>query len=277
MTGTLFTPYLSATTVSATTYLNLPIDIRVTGGTYAGGTAIFTNNTGGTFSVTGFSTTVDTYVTGGSVSRSSNISTLIFTNSIGGTFNVTPIVDTFVTGGTYITSAGTLTFTNNSGNTFNVSGLSSTDTFVTAYTYSNNLFTIKQNQGQSDLTALINTMTGLTINGNLTVTGATTSGSLSATTISSTTLTVSGVTFNKLLKEKVGSVDGASFTGNPKVYSVIFATNFADTNYAIFLTGTENRTYTYESQTVSGFTINVHANAAIAGNVYWMAKQIGEV
>jgi len=55
MTGTLFTPYLSATTVSATTYYNLPTDIRVTGGTYNAGTAIFTNNTGGTFNVTGFS------------------------------------------------------------------------------------------------------------------------------------------------------------------------------------------------------------------------------
>ena len=47
---------LSATTISATTYQNLPIDIRVTGGTYSSGTAIFTNNTGGTFSVSGFST-----------------------------------------------------------------------------------------------------------------------------------------------------------------------------------------------------------------------------
>jgi len=47
---------ISATTISATTYQNLPIDIRVTGGTYSSGTAIFTNNTGGTFSVSGFST-----------------------------------------------------------------------------------------------------------------------------------------------------------------------------------------------------------------------------
>jgi hypothetical protein len=29
-------------------------DIRVTGGTYSNGTAIFSNNTGGTFNVTGF-------------------------------------------------------------------------------------------------------------------------------------------------------------------------------------------------------------------------------
>jgi hypothetical protein len=33
-------------------------DVRVTGGTHSNGTAIFTNNTGGTFNVTGFSNTM---------------------------------------------------------------------------------------------------------------------------------------------------------------------------------------------------------------------------
>ena len=44
--------------LSATTYYNLPIDIRITGGTYSNSTGVstFTNNTGGTFSVSGFST-----------------------------------------------------------------------------------------------------------------------------------------------------------------------------------------------------------------------------
>lgn len=49
-----FTAGLTANTISATTYLGLPTDIRVTGGTYTNGNAIFTNNTGGTFSVSGF-------------------------------------------------------------------------------------------------------------------------------------------------------------------------------------------------------------------------------
>ena len=47
---------LTATTISATTYYNLPQDVYVTGGTYTAGTATFTNNTGGTFSISGFST-----------------------------------------------------------------------------------------------------------------------------------------------------------------------------------------------------------------------------
>jgi hypothetical protein len=54
-------------TISATTYQNLPTDIRVTGGTYSNGTAIFTNNTGGTFNVTGF-TTGNTFTTGTTIS-----------------------------------------------------------------------------------------------------------------------------------------------------------------------------------------------------------------
>ncbi len=88
---------LSATTISGGTFYgdgsNLSgistQDVFVTGGTYSNGDIIFTNNTGGTFDVTGFYT--------------------------GGT-------DVFVTGGTY--SAGTATFTNTTGGTFNVSGFS---------------------------------------------------------------------------------------------------------------------------------------------------------
>lgn len=47
---------IKAISVSATTYQNLPKDIYVTGGTFSSGTAIFTNSTGGTFSVSGFGT-----------------------------------------------------------------------------------------------------------------------------------------------------------------------------------------------------------------------------
>lgn len=50
------------------------------------------------------------------------------------------------------------------------SSIAGIDTYVTGFTYSNNLFTIKQNNGQSDLTALINTMTGLTISGTFSAT-----------------------------------------------------------------------------------------------------------
>ena len=57
MSGALYVP-----TISATTYQNLPLDIRVTGGTYSSGTATFRNNTGGTFTVTGFSTSTGDFI-----------------------------------------------------------------------------------------------------------------------------------------------------------------------------------------------------------------------
>ncbi len=66
--ATIFTGGLSANTFSATTYLNLPSDIRVTGGTYSNGSTTFTNNTGGTFTITGFTTPF----TGGTVTGATN-------------------------------------------------------------------------------------------------------------------------------------------------------------------------------------------------------------
>lgn len=118
---------LTTNTISATTYQNLPNDIRVTGGTYSNGVAVFANNTGGTFSVNGFST--------GYTLTSSGITTAL------GYVPLSAYTDTKVTGSTY--SNNTFTFTNNTGGTFNT---------------------------------LFNTVTGLTVNGNLTVTGVTFNG-----------------------------------------------------------------------------------------------------
>jgi len=147
---------LTATTISATTYFNLPTDIRVTGGTYSNGTATFTNNTGGTFNLTGLYTGgTDVFVTG--ATKSGVVAT--FTNNTGGTFTLTGLTDTFVTGGTY--SNGTATFTNNTGGTFNVTGFKTNDVFVTGATYSNNTFTYTNNTGET-FSVLFNTMTGLT-------------------------------------------------------------------------------------------------------------------
>jgi hypothetical protein len=54
--GTIFQSGLTANTISATTYYNLPPLYQLTGGTYSAGTIDFTNTTGGTsFSVTGLS------------------------------------------------------------------------------------------------------------------------------------------------------------------------------------------------------------------------------
>jgi len=131
---------ITATTISATTYSNLPIDVRVTGGTYSSGTATFTNNTGGTFTVTGFSDGGGSTFSGGTVTGPTTFTNGLTATTISATtyFNLPVNTDVFVTGATY--SNNTFTYTNNTGGTFNV---------------------------------LFNTVTGLTVNGNLTVTGGT--------------------------------------------------------------------------------------------------------
>ena len=82
-----FTNGLTASTISATTYLNLPIDVRVTGGTYSSGTTIFTNNTGGTFSVSGYYTGNTEIHTTGITNNNSNVITL--SDNTGGTYSTT--------------------------------------------------------------------------------------------------------------------------------------------------------------------------------------------
>ena len=173
--ATNFTNGLTANTISATTYQNLPTDIRVTGGTYSDGTTTFTNNTGGTFTVSGYFTgQTDNSITGGTFNN--NTDTLTLNNSTGGTVTITGFTDYYttgftfnpanydltiqrndglpdlsvnlsilssdvtITGGTYNSSTGTATFTNNTGGTFNVTGFLTgfTDIYVTGGTFNNN-------------------------------------------------------------------------------------------------------------------------------------------
>ena len=47
------------------------------------------------------------------------------------------------------------------------------DTYTTGFTYLNNTFTIKQNNGKPNINSTFNTLTGLTVNGNLSATTAT--------------------------------------------------------------------------------------------------------
>ena len=109
----------------------------------------------------------DTYVTGGTYSDSTDIIT--FTNNSGGTFNVTGITDKFVTGGTYNPGTVNLDFSGNSGFSpfsIDVSALKDdTNTFVTGFTYDDiNTFTISDNSG-STFNASINVLSATTISG----------------------------------------------------------------------------------------------------------------
>ena len=92
------------------TYVNSGnTDVFVTGGTYSSGNATFTNNTGGTFSVTGFST-ASTF-TGGTITGATNFTDGLTANTISATTYYNLPTDVFVTGGTY--TSGNVIFTNN--------------------------------------------------------------------------------------------------------------------------------------------------------------------
>lgn len=79
-----------------------------------------------------------------------------------------------------------------------------------------------------------------------------------------------------VLLQKNGSVTGTTFSGNPKKAVVTFSAAFPDNNYAITITGEASRSWSVESKSATGFTINANANLAFTQNVYWMAGQIGE-
>ena len=139
-----FTNGLTANTISATTYQNLPTDVFVTGGTASGSTIVFRNNTGGTFTVTGISST-DTFVTGGTYSSG----TATFTNNSGGTFSVTGFSTS--TGGTFTggTVSGATIFTNGvSANTATISGSGQNILTIIGSGSTSPLFTVQGSSGE---------------------------------------------------------------------------------------------------------------------------------
>jgi hypothetical protein len=75
---------------------------------------------------------------------------------------------------------------------------------------------------------------------------------------------------------KSGIVGSGDFTGNPKKATITFSSNFATTAYTITVTGEDARSWTTESKTVSGFTINANSNPALAGDTSWQTINVGE-
>lgn len=159
MTGLTVNGTLSATTANFNT-TNVTT-LNVTGGTIT--TAASNPNDIVNYStLTGYSSTNDIYVTGGTISYTGPNGTIILGRKNASNVTINGLTDIYTTGGTY--NAGTLTLTNNDNTSFNITGLNSTDTYVTGFTYSptTNTFTIKQNQGQTDLPVQITTVSGLT-------------------------------------------------------------------------------------------------------------------
>jgi hypothetical protein len=131
-------------------------------------------------SLTGYVQSTDIFVTGGtstgSTTGSSNATIeLTYSNGVNSGLYSLDYKDTYTTGGTYNSGTTSIDFNRNDGVTYSVdlSSIDINNTFVTGFTYSpsTNTFTIYQNQGESPLPATISEVSGLTVNGNLSVTG----------------------------------------------------------------------------------------------------------
>lgn len=116
MTGPLYGPSISATTISATTFYGNG-NITVTG------TASISTVSATTY----YNLPIDVTVTGGTPNNSNR--TYVFTNNTGGTFTVNCLTDITITGGTYDSINGIVSFVNNSGGTFSVTGFTTGSTF----------------------------------------------------------------------------------------------------------------------------------------------------
>jgi hypothetical protein len=247
---------LTATTISATTYQNLPADFNtfVTGFTYSPNTFTIADNSGSTFDAT---INVMTGLTvNGNLNVSGNTNLDGITQIYSSSYQTLPILS--VTGTSIDFDFNAMDFTGNlsvygplvvTGNT-TLNGLTATtisattyqnlpvtaDTFTTGFTYSSNTLTILRNQSLPNLTATINSMTGLTINGNLSVTGNTNVNNLSATTISATTYQNLPVSFDRYV---------TGFTYSPNTFTI-----------------TDNSGVTYNAtiNTVTGLTVNGNLN-----------------
>jgi hypothetical protein len=223
---TVFQSGLTANTISATTYENLPTDVFVTGGTYsaAASTLIFTNNTGGTFNVSGITTS--TQFTGGTVSGNTIFTSGLSANTLtvtGNTRLAGLTANTLnVTGSTKLdgVTADTLTVTGNTrlaGLTANTISATTylnlpvtADTFVTGFTLSSNTITLRQNRTDqySAFTISLSAYTGSSTS----VSGAFLP--LSGGTVTGNTVFTSGLTANTISATTYNNLPNTLYTGN---------------------------------------------------------------
>jgi hypothetical protein len=77
-------------------------------------------------------------------------------------------------------------------------------------------------------------------------------------------------------KFKSGKVAGGDFAGNPKTYTVTFATPFDDGDYSVMLNGGNARAWTAETLVSGSFIISANSNVAMDEDVYWLAMEHGE-
>ena len=174
-----------------------------------------------------------------------------------------------ITGGTFNNSINTLVLTTNNGDLINISGFTSTDFYVTGGTFNSgtNTLTLDRQNGSVIITGFTSSSSGDNY-----VTGGTYS--LGTLTLDRQNGSVSVTGFTTGIK--AGTVAGASFSGNPKKFTVTFTSAYPNTNYSITITGAINRSFTWESKLANGFTINSNANTSFTEDVNWITMSYGE-
>jgi hypothetical protein len=270
-------------------------NLTVTGTTALSGSAYYYGTVGGSNPneiinlsyLTGFSKTNDVYVTGSTLTSANNNtntqqSTLSYHGvPIGGTYFI-DTENTFTTGGTYDNITTLITFDRNDGSNYTVdlSSIDVNDTYVTGYTYNpaTNTLTIYQNQGEAPISAVISSMSGLTINGDLTVTGNTYLGPTTATTIDASTIYSGGTNLLSIINNSDTFVTG--FTYNPANNTLTITRNQGEpalnaqissvTGLTISTLAANRVVYTTGSgklTTEAGFEYSQSANTLTVGNI----------
>jgi uncharacterized protein YjbI with pentapeptide repeats len=163
-----------------------------------------------------------------------------------------------------------------------IADLDTVDTFTTGFTYtpSTNLLTIKRNQGEPDLTAYIDSFSGLTINGTL---SATTLNSVDLVTSNLTATTANITNISGVNNLTATNITGTSITGTDVYINGGIQTYSGLTNLSgFFLSGTTNgfvlgatSAITGVDTFVTGFTYNPAQNKiTISQNVGQADKDI---
>jgi len=75
---------------------------------------------------------------------------------------------------------------------------------------------------------------------------------------------------------KANVILSGAFSGLPQTATVIFSTPFASNDYMVTVTGEDSRSWTIESKTATGFTINSNSKIALSGNTFFIATENGE-
>jgi len=200
-------------------------------------------------------TNTDTFVTGGTYDNVTDIIT--FTNNSGGTFNVTGVTDNFVVAGSYSDSTDTISLLRQDGSFVNITGI--TDNFVSGGTYNNgtNEINFVGNSSETtfdvDLSSLISSVSGDTfvVSGNADV--ATSQLTFTYNTGGTFTVTNSAALFSD------NDINVTGGTYNPSSGCVTFTTNSGTTfDVCGFVTGITD-TFTTGS-TLVGETIQFDSN-----------------